>query len=269
MWQKHWQRAQLAGIEAAVIVGVNSLTNRRAIEIAQTDTRLLAAIGFHPTDDMPESTVINSTITAQTLVAIKQDLELLHTNPQVIAIGEIGLDYFRLPVDTEEAEAIRNYQRTTFKLQMQLAAEYSLPVILHVRDTPQSDQAYQEVLEILKQYISPDFPCILHCVSGPLDYISKAVALGAYIGVAGNVTYNSATHIRTIVQSVPQERVLLETDAPFLAPQRYRGKTCEPWMIRDTAQYLQFQIGIDPKLILENTLTIFPQFASAASQSSS
>ncbi len=265
-WQQHWDSARDHGVVGSIVVGVNAQTNEQAIEIAKTDHRLIAAVGFHPTDDLPDTQPITPEYTAATLQTIEQTIRALCSTNPVAAIGEVGLDYFRLSSDPEQANACITHQKAVCALQLSLAAEFELPLILHVRDGANRTAAYDDILELLKTKASFAKPFILHCVSGPLPYIAEAIALGAYIGVAGNVTYPSAQAIRDIVQSVPKNRVLLETDAPFLAPQSHRGKPCEPWMIADTAEYVSTQLALSPEQIIENSLQVFPQFAAATSQ---
>lgn len=265
-WRAHWQTAQTHGVEKSIVIGTDLETSQRALEIAQAEQNLYAAVGVHPHD-------------TETLVNFAA-LESLVSQPQVIAIGETGLDYFRLPTD-ETRSAIIAAQHAAFRRHIELALTHHKLLIVHVRDqeTPEKptlDNAYWDALRILSEYYpattsaaptdklseatnlsqqmyvnaqhlidlysagdqsqAPTF--ILHCVSGPLAYIDQAVALGAYFGIAGNVTYKNAERIREIVKKVPAQQLLLETDAPFLPPQQHRGTTCEPWMIAETAAAL-------------------------------
>lgn len=233
-WTAQWTKAQAAGVHQSIVVGVNAETSKLAVTIANSDKNLYAAIGFHPTE---KENVDNDA------------LEVLLPNKKVVAIGEIGLDYFHSKEETDVSK-----QKNNFTLQVELAKKYSLPLIIHCRDT--SDQAYWDVLEILnKQKFTGTF--ILHCVSGPLAYIQKAVTMGAYFGIAGNITYKNSDHLRDIIRSVPKNRLLLETDAPFLPPQEFRGKVCEPWMISKTAAYVSAQLNLELEQLYQNSLQAF------------
>jgi TatD DNase family protein len=237
-WREHWQKAQEHGVIGSVVVGTNIETSKRAVEIAQVEENLLAAVGVHP----HEYNDIDSTDLPTILLTHQSVLLMLIKHNPVIAIGETGLDYFRLPSENQEV-SIRNQQQA-LRMHIQLANEYSLPLILHVRDT--GEQAYWDVLQLLTDDYLFKAPFILHCVSGPKKYVEQALEMGAYIGVAGNATYSSAEPIRELVRLVPNDRLLTETDAPFLPPQPHRGKQCEPWMIAETAKYLVEKLGKEP-----------------------
>lgn len=270
VWKKHWDRAQAAGVLASIVVGVDAATSTLAMNMAESDSRLLAAVGYHPTDGLPTNkSLLNPEFTQQELHKISLNIRALCANSAIAAIGEVGLDYYRLSEIPAEAEAEITHQQAICSLQLQLAAEFHLPLILHVRDATNSTRAYDDILQLLHTHASFDQPFILHCVSGSIPYIQQALKLGAYIGVAGNITYKSAQAIRDIVVATPADRILLETDAPFLAPQSFRGKPCEPWMITETGRYLATELQQDLAQILDNTLQIFPQLSSVASQAPS
>lgn len=245
-WQKHWQAAQEKGIQRSLNIGTDHLSNQRAVEIAAQEPHLPAAVGLHPTD-------VGHEVMSDIDDALARMTDLLKGNHHIIALGETGLDYFRL--ESDSAEAVIAEQKELFRKQIVLANEFQLPLILHVRD--RGEQAYWDVLTELKNNYAFHKPFILHCASGPLQYIKEAVELGAYIGVAGNVTYKNADSIRNIVRVTPAERLLLETDAPFLPPVPYRGQDCEPWMISVTGSFLEEDLGIDPDRLWENAIKLF------------
>lgn len=239
-WQKHWKKAHENDIVGSVVVGTSAETSKRAIEISESQPELLAAVGVHPSE-----------ISELDLNVIKT----LAKSEQVVAIGEIGLDYFRLKKSDRET---RGKQREGFRAQLELAAELNLPAIIHVRD--QNKGAYWDVLDILRSVWKSGSPFILHCISGPSEYVDEAIKLGAYIGVAGNAGYPNSSELRKLISQVPKERLLLETDAPFLPPQAHRGKPCEPWMIKETDWHLTHTLEISSEKLVENTCNIFPQF---------
>jgi TatD DNase family protein len=264
-WLGYWQKAQDHGVTHSVIVGTGLDTTRLAIEQANQEPNLFMAPGIHPY--RYEEPVTNLHVDEKTLLAqVESDLselaQMIPNAPKAVAIGETGLDYFRMPESVAEQSIVKHAQQQAFIGQITLAEKHHLPLIIHVRDRQVSEQpvdgnAYWDTLKILKQHHSGTEPFILHCVSGPLTYIQEALSLGAYIGIAGNVTYKNADQIRSLVKTAPTNRLLLETDAPFLPPQEFRGKTCEPWMIRLTAEFVKDELGISPEECYENTLNIF------------
>ena len=249
-WETHWQNAQNRDITQSIVVGTTLESSKQALEIANQNKHMFAAVGIHPnevtnkTDNTPQSILTSN--------------EKSKTNKKnIVAIGETGLDYFRMGNDSQ---AQKDMQKDAFVAHLQIAQEHNLPVILHVRDkhTPEEKtpgNAYWDTVEITQDY--PNLQYILHCFSGPSQYVSLMVSRGAYVGVAGNITYPSARALRSILETVPKERILLETDAPYLPPQQHRGQTCEPYMIRHTGEFLESEMNVSLKKIYENTLQCF------------
>lgn len=242
-WQDHWRQAQEHGVTGSLIIGVDLESSRRGVEIAAQDPQLYAAVGLHPTD-------IDDSVHQNLTPAMAGMSQLITTNPQVIAVGETGLDYYWLEDDQHKPTKIAQ-QQATFAAHIELANHHQLPLVVHARD--KGEQAYWDILELLKTEYRHHRPFILHCVSGPIAYIQAALELGGYIGLAGNSTYPKAEYLRDIIRMTPADRLLLETDAPFLPPQAYRGKTCEPWMISQTAEFLTTELNLDLTKILANT----------------
>jgi TatD DNase family protein len=263
IWPSHWQKAQEYGVTKSVVVGVNFFTSGTAIDIAEQHNNLFAAVGCHPghyTEQIREKIKITPGLTLENcLVDIQTDrneLSLIVDKPKVVAIGEIGLDYYHLddePLTPEQKQIIIEVQKAAYKMQVELSQEYSLPIIIHVRD--KSDAAYKDALEILRstQFQSP---FILHCVSGTPEYITEALNLGAFFGIAGNVTYKNADNLRALIKMIPKDRLVLETDAPYLAPSEFRGKVCEPWMISKTAEFVETQLEIKVDQLSTNAETV-------------
>ncbi|MCS7190907.1 MAG: TatD family hydrolase [Fimbriimonadales bacterium] len=200
-WQAVLFRAQQSGVQRLLLIGYDLDSSRRAVELAAQSDALYAAVGIHPHDALQ----CDATALSQ--------LRALAQHPRVVAIGEIGLDFYR---DLAPPQA----QYEAFHAQMTLAGELGLPVVIHCRD------AYEELLAQLEQY--PTQRGVLHCFSGTAQQAQRGLALGYYLGIGGVVTFKSATTLREIVQTMPRERLLLETDAPYLAPHPYRGKRNEP-----------------------------------------
>jgi TatD DNase family protein len=251
-WQQHWSRAQQHGIHKTIIVGADLVSSKQGLLIAEQDNNLFAAVGIHP------DVALDANLAEQL-----SQLEKLanQKNKKLVAIGEIGLDYFHFAADSDRAKAI-NLQQQLFQSQLELANQLQLPAIVHVRDRelpaePTSNNAYWDTLQLIKEHYLLAKPFVLHCVSGPTNYIKQAVDLGAFIGIAGNVTYKNAFNIREIVQLTPSDRLLVETDAPYLPPVPYRGQTCDPWMITETVKYLVENLGVDEAQLQQNAINCF------------
>lgn len=242
-WQEHWRKAQEKGVVGSVIIGVDITSSNLALEMVGTELNLLASVGAHPTDAQG--------------VTVEQLNEAGKTwaGKAFAAVGETGLDFYRLDRNNPEFEKQIVQQKEIFRWHLQFAQQQDLPLILHVRD--KTDQAYFETLEILKTEYKGNKPFVLHCASGPSDYIQQAVKMGGYVGFDGNITYPQAQDVRDLVKSVPADRLMIETDAPFLAPQEFRGKVCEPWMIAETAQYVEQELGLNLNQIFENNQIFF------------
>jgi TatD DNase family protein len=200
-WQAALFRAQQSGVERLILIGYDVASSRRAVELAAQSDALYAAVGIHPHDA--------AQCDADALATLRQ----LAQQPRVVAVGEIGLDFYR---DLSPRAA----QYEAFHAQMRLAQSLGLPVILHCRD------AYDELLGVLAEY--PTVQGVLHCFSGTAAHAQRGLELGYHLGIGGVITFKSAEPLRAIVQSMPRDRLLLETDAPYLAPHPYRGKRNEP-----------------------------------------
>jgi len=238
-WKLHWQKAQAHGVTKSVVVGTTVESSKVAIKIAEEDENLFASIGVHPNEADEEIDI--------------DKLTSLLSHKKVVAVGETGLDYFRMSTESDSLE-VKRKQQVALVIHTQLSTKKQLPLILHVRD--QETEAYFDTLRILEEQ-KFDQPFILHCVSGPLAYVQKAVGMDAYIGLAGNVTYKNADRLREIAKVVPSNRLIVETDAPFLPPMPHRGKQCEPWMISLTVEYLESELHIDRQQLYQNAMEVF------------
>jgi TatD DNase family protein len=229
-WQPHWQKAQANGVVRTVVASTSEETSRRAVGIAQADENLFALVGVHPSE-------VSTSTDSENLGWLSE----LLVQPGVLGIGEIGLDYYWLKPE-EKATQVQ-VQQKLFRAQLALAQKHGGWLSLHIRDTQEPAEktpgnAYWDTYQIMREFDWSQQPFILHCASGSLEYIQSMLALGAYVGFDGNVTYPKAHHLREIWDLVPADKRVLETDAPYLAPQPSRGKPCEPWMIVQTADFL-------------------------------
>lgn len=221
--ERYLANAKEAGVLGMMIVGTDVQSSQMAIDLAVSYEECFASVGLHP--ECAES---------EGWRAEFERIKLLASDLNVSAIGECGLDYSR--------EVDHDSQKELFQMHIDLATHHDLPLIIHCRNTRKAEEivtwnAYSDLLEILeKQPKLPQF--ILHCVSGPVTYVQQALKLGAYVSFAGNVTYPSAGAIREILQVVPLDRLLVETDAPFLAPQSHRGSQNEPSYVVETGAFI-------------------------------
>jgi TatD DNase family protein len=218
------QRAEAVGVSRILIPSLTLDSSRAAVKLAGSHPMLYTAIGVHPTETLD--------FRPETL----NELRKLSTHPKVVAIGEIGLDYYW---DT----APHDHQRRVLREQLDLAAELGLPVVLHMReaqDAPDGECA-SDLIKILGEWVKglksrkdplKERPGVLHSFSGSLETAQKAIRLGFSIGITGPVTFKNAQARQEIVSQLPLERLLIETDAPFLAPHPQRGKRNEPAYLR-------------------------------------
>lgn len=207
------QRAKDAGVEAIINVGYDMPSSVRALSLAARYGSIYAAVGIHPHD---AGTVPKD---------YSDELRKLAADKKVVAIGEIGLDFYRNLSSAAD-------QKRVFREQLRLASELSLPVIVHDRD------AHTEVLAILKEENAGKTGGVLHCFSGDSSFARRCLDLGFYISLAGPVTFKQHGDLVEVARMVPQNRLLLETDAPYLAPQPYRGKRNEPAYVRCVAEHV-------------------------------
>ena len=207
------ERAATAGVKAIINVGASLASSQAAVALAEAYPQIYAAVGVHPHDA--------KTLTGKLL----EELRALASHPKVVAIGEIGLDFYR---DLSP----RDKQRQAFQQQLALASEIGKPVIIHDRD------AHSEVMAILRRWIEGDHqPAgVMHCFSGDLAMAQEAIELGFYISIAGPVTFKNARRLRELVRQLPLEKLLVETDCPYLTPHPHRGKRNEPAYVKLVAQ---------------------------------
>jgi TatD DNase family protein len=212
-------RAHEAGVTRMVVPGVDLETSRQAVDLATRHPGVFAAVGVHPHESGAWSD------------ATRMELREIASDPRVVAIGEIGLDYFR-------ALAPPGQQVRAFQEQLELAAELDLPILIHQR---QSSRELLQVLEPWSQHLvgrRRAHPGVMHAFSGDAEAAARGLAAGFLLGVAGPVTYPSARDLRSLLADVPLERLLVETDSPHLPPQPHRGTRNEPSYLPLVAQAL-------------------------------
>jgi len=211
------QRCSENGISYIVNVGSSLAGSQAAVALAQKYSQIYAVVGIHPheADTSGEAEV--------------KRIEELAKNPKVVAIGEAGLDYYKNFSQPDK-------QRELFPLQVKLAAKLKLPLVIHCR------QAEEDCLKILKA----DMPlqAVIHCFSGDVKFLEQCLDLGFFVSFTCNITYKKADGLREVVKAAPLERIFLETDAPYLSPEGFRGKRNEPLYVKQLAQYIAAIKGI-------------------------
>ncbi|MHB8172179.1 MAG: TatD family hydrolase [Thermincolia bacterium] len=195
-------RARAARVELIVNVGYDLPSSRRSVQLARENDFIYAAVGFHPHD------------AKEVDEAALQEIRSLAGEAKVVALGEMGLDYFRNLSPKE-------VQQRVFREQIALARELKLPIIVHDRD------AHGDIMSILKEEGAQEVGGILHCFSGSWEMARECIKLGFYISFAGPVTFNNAARLQEVAAKVPLEWMLIETDAPYLTPEPHRGKRNE------------------------------------------
>jgi TatD DNase family protein len=195
------ERARAAGVGTLVCAGIDPESSRRSVELAESIAGVFATAGMHP----------------HTAAAFDADagarIEELLANPLVVAVGECGLDFYRMRSPREDQERV-------FRAHIALSRESGTPLVVHTRD------AWPEILRLLDEGSAERV--VLHCFSGDAGVARECAARGYFLSFAANVTYPKSQHLREAAAAVPLERILVETDSPFLAPQRIRGRDNEP-----------------------------------------
>lgn len=232
------ERARAAGIGRMVTISTRVKKFAEVIAIAERFPEVFASVGTHPHNAQEEPDV-----TAEELVA-------LSAHPKVVAIGEAGLDY-------HYDKSPRDLQAQGFRRQIAAARRTGLPLVIHTRE------ADADCAAILEDEIGKGaFPAVLHCYTGGRDLAFKAVELGLYIGFTGIITFKTGEALRDIARDLPADRILVETDAPFLAPIPYRGKRNEPSYVVNTAKVLAETRGVSEAEIARQTTENFFQLFS-------
>ncbi len=215
-------RAQAAGVERVVAVATTLAGAREALALAERHEAVFACLGIHPHEA--------GGVELSEVDGLRQLLE----HPRAVAVGETGLDYYR-------DYAPRDAQRALFERELGLALDVGKPVVIHTR------AADDDTLELLLRHAGP---VVLHCFSSPA-LLEPARSRGWYVSFAGNVTYKNAYELRAAARAVPADRLLAETDSPYLAPQPVRGRRNEPAYVAHTYRVLAEARGVEPSALAE------------------
>ncbi len=231
------ERAHAAGVCGMVTIGTDRETNQAVVALARRLPNVWATVGIHPHDAGD---------------AVEADFaeieELARSEKRVVGIGEMGLDYFR---NLSPPEA----QRQVFRRQIHMARDLGKPVVIHCRD------AHDDALAILADERAGEIGGVMHCFSGDVEIARRCLDLGLFISLAGPVTYKNARALPEVARFVPDDRLVVETDCPYLPPTPHRGKRNEPAYVALTAAFVAELRGVDPEAlgatITANAATLF------------
>jgi TatD DNase family protein len=240
-WREQLDRASVSGVKGVVQVGTDVESSRWSAEHAATDPRMLAAVAIHPND----AAVLEAEGTLDEALAV---IDELAAQPRVRAIGETGLDFYRTGEDGRAA------QFRSFEAHIDIAKRHGAAMQIHDRD------AHVEVVDTLLRVGAPD-RTVFHCFSGDAGLARLAGHHGWYLSFAGTVTFKNAEHLRAALLVAPRDRILVETDAPWLAPTPVRGRPNAPYLVPHTlrfmAEVLQTDVGVLAAQIASNTEAVY------------
>jgi TatD DNase family protein len=230
------KRAKEVGVSNIVIVGFDRPTITKAMELVETYDFMYASIGWHPVDaiDMKDEDLAW--------------IEDLASHPKVVALGEMGLDYYW-------DKSPKEVQKEVFRKQIALAKKVKLPIVIHNRD------ATQDIVDILREENAQEVGGIMHCFSGSPETAKECVDMNFYISLGGPVTFKNAKKPKEVAEQIPMNRLLIETDCPYLAPHPNRGKRNEPSYVKLVAEEIAQLKGISyeevARITTENAKKVF------------
>ncbi len=226
-------RAKLANVEEVIVVGMYEAANQKALALTKQYHNLYASVGLHPS-------YVEEGIDYSLLEAQLQD-------KKVVALGEIGIDLYWVKDNLDK-------QVMHFKKQIELAIKHQLPIIVHSRNSS------SEIYEVLKEY-QGRITGVMHCFSDDMSWANKFLALGFYIGIGGVVTFKNAKEVKEVAKNVPLDRLLVETDSPYLAPTPHRGKKNEPaftaYVLEEISNLRQMSIENLDDITTQNAKRLF------------
>ncbi|MDQ0228630.1 TatD family hydrolase [Metabacillus niabensis] len=222
------ERAKSENVSHIVVVGFDRETITRAMELTEQYDMIYAAVGWHPVDAID--------MTDEDLDWIKQ----LAAHPKVVAIGEMGLDYYW-------DKSPKEIQQEVFRKQIQLAKEVKLPIIIHNRE------ATEDVVKILQEENASEVGGIMHCFTGSLETAEKCMKMNFYLSFGGPVTFKNAKKPKEVVKEIPMDFLLIETDCPYLTPHPFRGKRNEPSYVKYVAEQIAELKGLTFEEVAKKT----------------
>ena len=226
-------RARAAGVGGFLNISTRQREWDQVISTAMREPDIWASVGIHPHEADDHADLGEAVLLAAT------------EHPRVIAIGETGLDYYYDHSD-------RATQRALFRTHIAVARQTGLPLIIHTRDAEDDTAAI-----IADEMAQGAFPALIHCFTASAEFGRKMLELGLTISISGIVTFKNAKDLQEVAASLPEDRILVETDAPFLAPVPHRGRPCEPAFVADTARFVAQLRGVAPESLAESTTRNF------------
>ncbi|WP_453992562.1 TatD family hydrolase [Bacillus nitroreducens] len=222
------ERAQSEGVTTIVVVGFDRETITRAIELAEQYEFIYATVGWHPVDaiDMTDEDL--------------KWIEELCSHPKVVALGEMGLDYYW-------DKSPKDIQKEVFRKQIALAKKVKLPIIIHNRE------ATSDILEILQEENASEVGGVMHCFTGSIEVAKQCMDMNFYISFGGPVTFKNAKKPKEVAAEIPLDRLLIETDCPYLTPHPFRGKRNEPSYVKYIAEQIAELKGVSFEEIAQKT----------------
>lgn len=233
-------RARAAGVGAFLNISTRQSEWAQVVATAQREPDIFASVGIHPHEADAHQDLGRAVL-----------LEATH-HPKVIAIGETGLDYFYDHSD-------RGTQQRLFRMHIDVARETRLPLIIHTRDAEEDTHAI-----LADEMEQGAFPALIHCFTASQDFAEKVLALGLTISLSGIATFKNAKALQDVAKIIPEHRLLVETDSPFLAPVPHRGRVCEPAFVADTARFVADLRGVTPETLAAQTTANFIHLFSKA-----
>ena len=233
-------RARAAGVGAFLNISTRQSEWDQVVATAAREPDVFASVGIHP-----HEADAHQDLGRQALLAATQ-------HPRVIAIGETGLDYYYDKSD-------RAAQKRLFRMHIDVARETQLPLIIHTRDAEDDTHAI-----LAEEMRTGAYPALIHCFTASADFAEKVLALGLTISLSGIVTFKNAKDLQEVARIIPEDRLLVETDSPFLAPVPHRGRVCEPAYVADTAAFVAGLRGTNvERLKSQTTANFFNLFSKA------
>lgn len=226
-------RARERGVTAMLNISTRESEWDAILATAERNDDVWATIGIHPHEADAHPDMDTAKLLARA------------NHPKVIGIGETGLDYYYDKSDREQ-------QKRGFRAHMAASRETGLPIVIHTRD------AEEDTLALLRDELGQGaFPALIHCFTASAHFAEQALALGCYISLSGIVTFKNAKDLQDIAKTIPDDRLLIETDSPFLSPVPHRGRPCEPAFVADTAAFVAQLRGVTPEVLSEMTARNF------------
>lgn len=222
------ERARAEGVSHIVVVGFDRPTIERAMELADQYSFIYAAVGWHPVDAIH--------MTDDDLMMIEQ----LAAHPKVVALGEMGLDYYW-------DQSPKEVQKEVFRKQIRLAKKVKLPIIIHNRD------ATADIVHILREENAGEVGGVMHCFSGSIEVAQQCMDMNFYISFGGPVTFKNAKKPKEVAKEIPLDRLLIETDCPYLTPHPFRGKRNEPSYVKYVAEAIAELKGLSFEEVAQKT----------------